>query len=415
MKKRLLSILLCLCMVLTLFPVTIFADGETVTVTFDMNGRGGSGVSPTPRTVLKGSKIEAPASPSEDEDFDGYNFRFWYYLDNNNRSVRWNFEEDTVQSDLTLYAQWANYPVIKIEVQQDGALHSGLTLEYRSTTDEGLTYTFTETSTGNYQYNGVRPGSYDVYVDNKKLSNNTISSGDIETTYYMYLYTVTFDANGQEFTEETAPASQLCWNTLSGSNRKVTRPAVPAAKDPNYRFVGWTVGPERDSGAFDFATSISSKTVIYAQWERITDDNTFPVTAERATIIGSSSATRGEDYHATLVPVDGYELPFRETSSEYTTRTHIKIGGQMLNTANYTLNLNTGELTIPGQYITGRVEIVTVPRQNPFIMHFNANGGTGTQEGDGAKVYDSNDGYEYAHGYPPHGILYSAVLHLYTA
>ncbi len=403
MKKQMISFLLCLCMVLTLFPVTVFAEGETCTVTFDMNGRGGSEASPTPLTVLKGSKIKAPASPSEDEDFDGYNFRFWYYLDNNNRSVRWNFEEDTVQSDLTLYAQWANYPVIKIEVQQDGALHSGLTLEYRSTNVEGLTYTFKETSTGIYQYNGVKPGSYDVYVDNKKLSNNTFNPGSIEITYYMYLYTVTFDANGQEFTEETAPASQLCWNTLSGSNKKVTRPADPAAKDSDYRFVGWTVGPEKDSGAFDFATSISSKTVIYSQWERNTDDNTFPVTAERATITGSSSATRGEDYHATLVPVDGYELPFRETSSEYTTRTHIKIDGQMLNTANYTLNLETGELTIPGEYITGRVEIVTVPRQNPFIIRFDANGGTGTQEGDGAKVYDSYGGYEYAHGYPPMG------------
>ena len=87
MKKQMISFLLCLCMVLMLFPVTVFAEGETCTVTFDMNGREGNGVSPAPRTVSKGDKIEAPASPSEDEDFDGYNFRFWYYLDNNKRSL----------------------------------------------------------------------------------------------------------------------------------------------------------------------------------------------------------------------------------------------------------------------------------------------------------------------------------------
>ena len=40
MKKQMISFLLCLCMVLTLFPVTVFAEGETCTVTFDMNGRG---------------------------------------------------------------------------------------------------------------------------------------------------------------------------------------------------------------------------------------------------------------------------------------------------------------------------------------------------------------------------------------
>ena len=394
MKKRILSIVLTLCMVLTLCPVTAFAEGETCTVTFDMNGREGNGTSPAPLTVPKGSKIEAPASPSQEEEYDGYNFVYWYVKGSGSR---WYFDRDTVQSDLTLLAGWVDYPPVTIKATLDGEPYPGLTVEYRSTSAEGSTYTLTETSAGIYQYNGIKPDTYELFVNNKYYALETVNLGTISYSPSLQFYSVTFDANGQEFTEETAPASKLCWKYDLWYDRSINKPADPVAKDSNYRFIGWTVGPERDSGAFDFvATSISSTTVIYAQWDRIVDENTFPVTAERATIVGSSHAKRGEDYHATLVPAAGYELPFRMTSHYYEQYyTHIKIGGQILNTANYTLNLDTGELTIPGEYITDRVEIVAVPRQNPYIVHFNANGGTGTQEGEGAKVYTDYKGYDY--------------------
>ena len=409
--KKTFAIFMAVIMIVTFIPTIAFADGgtsgETCTVTFDMNGREGNGSAPAPLTVSKGSKIQEPASPSADEVFDGYNFLSWYYRNEDNQRVKWNFDEDTIQSDLTLYADWVDYPVVNIKVTLDGEPYPGLALEYRSETDESLIYKFTETSTeGTYQYNGVRPGSYKAYVNNEYLSKDSFYPGVIESNSSMKFYNVTFDANGQEFTEETAPASKICWYFDMSSDNSIEKPADPVAKDPNYRFVGWTVGPEPDSEAFDFLTaSIRSKTVIYAQWDRIADENIFPVTAERATIIGSSYAKRGEDYHATLVPVDGYELPFKFISSSPIC-THIKIGGEMLNKNNYTLNLQTGELTIPGKYITGRVEIVTFPRQNPFIIHFNANGGTGTQEGEGAKVYDQQNGYAYAEGSNPMGYYY---------
>lgn len=407
MKKTLVMFMVIIMVLATFSPAVAFADDETVTVTFDMNGREGNGGSPQPQTVLKGSKIQAPASPSADEVFDGYCFLNWYYKNEDNQTVKWNFEEDTVQSDLTLYADWVDYPVVNIKVTLDEEPYPGLALEYRSKTDESLIYTFAETSTGGtYQYNGVRPGSYKVYVNNEYFSADSFYPGVIESNESMKFYTVTFDANGQEFTEETAPASEICWFFALKSDNSVERPADPVAKAPNYRFVGWTVGPEPDSEAFDFLTeSIKSKTVIYAQWDRIADEDIFPVTAERATIIGSSYAKRGEDYHATLVPTDGYELPFK-FNSDSTSCTHIKIDGQMLNRNYYTMNLQTGELTIPGKYITGRVEIVTMPRQNPFIIHFSANGGTGTQEGEGAKVYDQQNGYAYAESSRPMGYYY---------
>ena len=75
MKKRILSILLLCCMVLTLLPTTAFAADESpavtnVTVTFDSDG--GSAVEP--QSVPQGQPAQRPAAPTKD----GYTFIGWY-------------------------------------------------------------------------------------------------------------------------------------------------------------------------------------------------------------------------------------------------------------------------------------------------------------------------------------------------
>ena len=104
MKKRLLSILLLCCMVLTLLPVTAFAAGElrdsaNVTVTFDSNG-GGEVES---QTIQQGQQAQRPADPIKD----GYAFIGWYDkadLEYSNMP-EWNFSYP-VTKDLELVAQW---------------------------------------------------------------------------------------------------------------------------------------------------------------------------------------------------------------------------------------------------------------------------------------------------------------------
>ena len=104
MKKRILSILLLCCMVLTLLPVTAFATGElrdstNVTVTFD--SAGGSAVEP--QSVPQGQPAQRPADPIKD----GYAFIGWYDkadLEYSNMP-EWNFSYP-VTKDLELVAQW---------------------------------------------------------------------------------------------------------------------------------------------------------------------------------------------------------------------------------------------------------------------------------------------------------------------
>ena len=106
MKKRILSILLLCCMVLTLLPTAAFAEGEipdstNVTVTFDSNG-GGEVES---QTIQQGQQVQRPADPVKE----GYTFIGWYDkndLDNKYYNMpEWNFRY-SVTGDLELVAQW---------------------------------------------------------------------------------------------------------------------------------------------------------------------------------------------------------------------------------------------------------------------------------------------------------------------
>ena len=106
MKKRLLSILLLCCMVLTLLPTAAFAEGEipdstNVTVTFDSNG-GGEVES---QTIQQGQQVQRPADPVKE----GYTFIGWYDkndLDNKYYNMpEWNFRY-SVTGDMELVAQW---------------------------------------------------------------------------------------------------------------------------------------------------------------------------------------------------------------------------------------------------------------------------------------------------------------------
>ena len=104
MKKRILSILLLCCMVLTLLPTAAFAEGEipdstNVTVTFDSNG-GGEVES---QTIQQGQQVQRPADPVKE----GYTFIGWYNKDDlpYNNMPEWNFSY-SVTKDMVLVAQW---------------------------------------------------------------------------------------------------------------------------------------------------------------------------------------------------------------------------------------------------------------------------------------------------------------------
>ena len=64
---------------------------------------------------------------------------------------------------------------------------------------------------------------------------------------------------------------------------------------------------------------------------------------------GKLSTKTGKDYTATLLPEDGWQLPDEIT---------VKVDGSKLSSKKYEYDPETGELTIPGDQVTGDIEII---------------------------------------------------------
>ena len=82
------------------------------TVSFDLNGA--TGEAPTAQTIASGSKVDKPADPS----FDNHTFAGWYKTKDattGELSEPWNFDNDVVTENITLYARWTRRIVNIIE------------------------------------------------------------------------------------------------------------------------------------------------------------------------------------------------------------------------------------------------------------------------------------------------------------
>ena len=107
MKKRIVSIAIILCMVLSFVPQVVFANSNEdalptyVIVTFDANGHG---TAPDKIEMQPGSTVPAPISPTAE----GYTFGGWYTDNKCIESTRFDFSAPITQN-ITLYAKWTEY------------------------------------------------------------------------------------------------------------------------------------------------------------------------------------------------------------------------------------------------------------------------------------------------------------------
>ena len=398
MKKRLFSLLLVLTLCFTLLPLSAAAEGEEemVTVTFDMCGHGGE--APASVTVPKGSKIAAPESPKPDEEDGVYYFAHWTAHPVSGAPVdAWDFDTMTVEETMTLYAVWWRYTEVTMVISHSGGPYKNGSVEFRDSS--GNVYPFTEgdshEANTDYICHAVKPGIYQLYIESSYADSYTLARSGSSAKWWVNFFHVSFDANGQKFMQGTAPESI----TAFGGSCKVSRPvSSPKAQDSSYVFAGWTVGPEADSSEFDFSSSVTGETVIYAQWTKDAPEDSVLVTVERSALQGSHFALKGEDYHAVLVPDAGYKLPYRAANGSYKNSTCVFIGGSVLDASKYSLNCATGEITIPGEYVTDSIHIQSNPRVPPFTVTFDANGGSGVQAP--LLAYPYEGGYDYYITYP---------------
>lgn len=80
----------------------LYYDREIYDIHYDLNG--GDGTAPQNQTARYGALLEPVPEPSRK----GYVFKGWYKDANGTDGSQWNFEKDTADSSITLYAKWAD-------------------------------------------------------------------------------------------------------------------------------------------------------------------------------------------------------------------------------------------------------------------------------------------------------------------
>lgn len=216
------------------------------TVTFD--SRGGSSVAS--QTINRGSKVTEPAAPTKDD----YIFNGWYK--DSECNYLWEFDEDVVTGNVTLYAKWAAKTIYTVTFDSKGGSSVvAQTIEYNQKatrpvpTRDGFIFVgwYTEDTLQN---------EFD-FVNTGITKNITLYAKWIERSTDPEKVKVIFNSKDGSFVPDA----------LVTVGSKVEKPADPIRE--HYKFLGWF----KDTGgdlryAFDFDTEIITVGItIYAKWE----------------------------------------------------------------------------------------------------------------------------------------------------
>ncbi len=227
---------------------------STCTVFFELNGHGDAIDN---QTISYGDLATEPAEPTAE----GLTFEGWFmeqeFLN------QWDFDSDTVTSDLTLYAKWT-VKTYQITFNMNGygsavtaqtVAHGGTVIQPSEPAVEGMIFGgwFKETEC----------------INAWNFSTDTVTK---DTTLYakwtVKTYTVSFDMNGHG---EAVTAQTI---THGGT---VTLPVTPTAD--GFTFEGWF--KEADCiNQWDFSTdTVTEDTTLYAKWTAVTvEPDPEPVT-----------------------------------------------------------------------------------------------------------------------------------------
>ena len=223
--------------------MTLYARwDEKYTVTFD--SAGGSGV--PSQQVAPGGKVIKPADPARTgKAFAGWYTSEYYYTE-------WDFDNDTVNRDMTLFAQWSDVCTVTFdsaggsEVPSQQVAPGGKVTKPADPTRSG--YTFVNWVRINSQSEAVWNFDTDTVAENITLTARWKENGGTE-------YTVTFDTGGGS----SVPSQKVAFNG------KATKPANPTRS--GYTFAGWYSDPTF-AAQYNFDMPIDRDLTIYAKWTK---------------------------------------------------------------------------------------------------------------------------------------------------
>jgi len=298
---------------------------STYTVTFDSNG----GTAVPAQYIVEGSKASLPTPPTKE------NSKFLGWYDGN---ILWNFDGNTVMSNITLTAKWELIPTFTVTFDSNGGSQvESQYIEQGGKATEPQTPDRTQLSRFLGWYYGDVKWSFDtVLTDNitlvakweniYKISFNTDGAGEIPYVYVdegkaippqeiptkenfrfvgWYVGDVAWSfASNLVFSDltltakwEPIPTYTVSFDTVGGINDipvqnvaeggKVTEPSIP--KKDKHRFDGWYL----DGKLWDFQENkVTNSITLTAKWVEVVtvtfdlgDGTTIPVTVDKNQVV----------------------------------------------------------------------------------------------------------------------------------
>ncbi len=266
----------------------------------------------TTETVNYGEKITEPLAPSKQ----GVAFAGWA-----SGGVIWDYENDTLTSDITFTAQWSDN-VYTVTPAQSG---SGYTVASTDSTNVayGGNYTFNVTIAEHYNAENMRvyangvlltpsvSGNVYTYTLQNISADQTITVTGVEIDQH----TVTYVVDGQVYREN---------NVVYGS--KLTLPANPSKE--GMRFAGWAY----ETSIWDFDNDIvECDMTLIAQWEILTYHVTLPSSNAAYTVTGNGDMVQyGGEYSFAVAVASGYNMDNIIILSNGTELSPVSIDGDVI-------------------------------------------------------------------------------------
>ena len=232
---------------ITAFEVKYQKEVSQYTVSFDSKG----GTSVDDQTINEGGKVTEPAAPTREH----YNFIGWFK--DEGYITAWNFAEDTVTENVTLYAKWEEMDIFEVNFYLDELKtpYSGGVYDDILYADQKVTKP-TDPEKDGYIFQGwFEEGAVEEYDFDLNISKNLeLYAHFIEEVEY----TVTYVYNNGE---------------PNGSGKIYKGVGFEAPVDPvkasdttyNYTFDAWC-SDEKLQVKYDFSTPVTGNLTLYARY-----------------------------------------------------------------------------------------------------------------------------------------------------
>lgn len=266
MKKRLFALFLCLCMVMTLLPVSVFAEGTEAQYGLAAGGASVTSVNPveTPDThitfkfyngetlldtqVVNGDgQLTAPATPAIEG---GRKFLGWYAVDANDQLEAQEFNFSTA------YTTYSGRSEVKVMAKFEAVFYVYfMTVEgqVHSTAIANAANDFKVALPTDYEPNGKVVTGW--VVGNDAFTADTVVSADT------YVYPVTEDCYWVTF--NTTGGSMVPSSSVT-NGETLNLGSVTAPTRTGYNFKGWSLS---ENGTLITSITPTADTTLYAVWE----------------------------------------------------------------------------------------------------------------------------------------------------